>query len=188
MAITVVEEGRMRETERLVLTPIRAGDAVVLAELHRDPGIARWYAWTPEEAAAFARNQERGWREDGIGKWLAHDRGTGELIGRGGCSIADVDGERCVEVGWAVREEFWGRGYATEIGRAGIAVARAELGATEVVAFTEVHNLASRAVMEKLGMTYVRELRRPGLVAGSDEMQEDAPFALYSTGILGPCT
>jgi len=158
----------------------------VLEELHRDPGIARWYAWTPEEAAAFARKQDRGWREHGIGKWLAHDRISRALIGRGGCSIADVDGERRIEVGWAVREALWGRGYATEIGRAGIEFARVELGAAEVVAFTEVHNVASRAVMEKLGMTYVRELHRPGLVAGSDVVQEDAPFALYSTGILGP--
>ena len=178
----------MPETKRLVLTPIAAADATVLLALHRDPGIARWYGWTPEDAEAFARDQERGWREDGIGKWLAHDRGTGELIGRGGCSIADVDGERCVEVGWAVREALWGRGYATEIGRAGVDFARAELGAAEVVAFTEVHNVASRAVMEKLGMTYLRELRRPGLVAGSDVVQEDAPFALYSTGILRSCT
>jgi ribosomal-protein-alanine N-acetyltransferase len=178
----------MLETERLVLTPVRADDAATLLELHRDPGIAPWYAWTPEEAAAFAERQERGWREHGIGKWLAHERATGELIGRGGCSIADVEGELRVEVGWAVREVFQRRGYATEIGRAGIAFARAELGAAEVVAFTEVHNAASRAVMEKLGMTYVRELRRPGLVAGSDVVQDDAPFALYSTGILGSCT
>jgi RimJ/RimL family protein N-acetyltransferase len=178
----------MVETERLVLTPVRAQDAAVLEALHRDPGIARWYAWTPEEAAAFARHQERGWREHGIGKWLARDRVSGELIGRGGCSIADIDGERLVEVGWAVREALWGRGYATEIGRAGIGFARGELGAAEVVAFTELHNVASRAVMTKLGMAYGRELRRPGLVAGSDVVQEDAPFALYSTGILGACT
>jgi ribosomal-protein-alanine N-acetyltransferase len=178
----------VRETKRLVLTPVRADHAAVLEELHRDPGIARWYAWTPEEAAAFARHQERGWREHGIGKWLARDRVSGELIGRGGCSIADVDGERLVEVGWAVREALWGRGYATEIGRAGIEFARSGLGAAEVVAFTEVHNVASRAVMAKLGMAYVRELRRPGLVAGSAVVQDDAPFALYTTGILESCT
>jgi RimJ/RimL family protein N-acetyltransferase len=56
------------------------------------------------------------------------------------------------------------------------------------LAFTEVHNVASRAVMEKLGMAYVRELRRPGLVAGSDVVHDDAPFSLYSTGILRSCT
>lgn len=47
-------------------------------------------------------------------------------MGRGGLSPADVDGERRLEVGWAVRQALWGRGYATEIGRAGLAFARWE--------------------------------------------------------------
>ncbi|MGH8968114.1 MAG: GNAT family N-acetyltransferase, partial [Actinomycetes bacterium] len=48
-----------------------------------------------------------------------------------------------------------------------------------VVAFTEVHNTRSRAVMERLGMTYVREIRRPGLVAGRPGVHADARHALY---------
>jgi RimJ/RimL family protein N-acetyltransferase len=53
------------------------------------------------------------------------------------------------------------------------------LGSGEVVAFTEVHNVRSRAVMERLGMVYDHEIRRPGLVAGRPGMHPDAPFALY---------
>ncbi len=149
------------ETERLRLRPVAARDAAELARLYRDPGIAQWYGtWTDDQVLAWAAGQERGWHVDGVGKWMAHDRATGELIGRGGLSLADVDGERRLEVGWAVRQALWGRGYATEIGRAGLAFARDDLGADEVVAFTEPHNLASRAVMEKLGMAYLREFRR----------------------------
>jgi predicted acetyltransferase len=51
-----------------------------------------------------------------------------------------------------------GRGYATEIGRAALAFALDELGATEVVAFTEPDNRRSRAVMERLGMRHVRDI------------------------------
>jgi len=43
----------------------------------------------------------------------------------------------------------------------------------------KVHNARSRAVMERLGMRYARQILRPGFVAGSSEIQEDAPFALY---------
>lgn len=53
--------------------------------------------------------------------------------------------------------------YATEIGRAGLALAFDELGADEVVAFTEVHNRASRAVMVRLGMADAGLIHRPGL-------------------------
>jgi RimJ/RimL family protein N-acetyltransferase len=104
---------------------------------------------------------------------------SGALVGRGGLSVAEIDGARRLELGWAVRQELWGRGYATEIGAAGLRYARDALHADEVVALTEVHNRRSRAVMERLGMDYLREIRCPGLVEGAPDVQPDAPFALY---------
>ena len=71
------------------------------------------------------------------------------------------------------------RGYATEIGRFGLDHAFSILGVEEVVAFTEVHNVRSRVVMERLGMRYVGRILRPGLIAGSAGVHEAAPFALY---------
>lgn len=59
-------------------------------------------------------------------------------------------------MGWALRGDHWGQGYATEIGRAGIDYAFGAPAANEVVAFTERHNWRSRAVMERLGMAFVR--------------------------------
>lgn len=176
----------MTETERLVLRPVDISHAAELAELHRDPGIAEWYGvWSDEWVRAWAALQERGWSTDGVGKWMAYDRDTGELVGRGGLSLADVDGEHRLEVGWAVRQTLWGRGYATEIGHAGITFVREELGADEVVAFTEVYNRASRTVMEKLGMAFVRDFCRSELVEGDTEVREYL-FALYTTGIPSP--
>src|SRR5215207_4614042 len=121
---------------------------------------------------------ESSWRR-WVGKWLAYEESTGAFVGRGGPSWAVVEGAECVEIGWALRQEVWGRGYATEIGRASLAHAFSVPGVEEVVDFTEVHNVRSRAVMERLGMRYVRQILRPGLIAGSSEMYEDAPFALY---------
>jgi len=177
----------MTKTERLLLRPVEANHAPELAQLYLDPGIAQWYGvWSDEQVQAWATRQERGWRTDGVGKWMAYDRGTGELVGRGGLSLADVDGEQRLEVGWAIRQRLWRRGYATEIGRAGITFAREELGAEEVVAFTEVHNRASRTVMEKLGMAFLHEFRRPGLVENDNEVRDRVPFVLNTTGLLHP--
>jgi len=114
-----------------------------------------------------------------VHKWMAYRRDTGELVGRGGLSYADLAGSRRLEVGWAVRGPLWGRGYATEIGRAGLDFAFENLAAEEVVAFTERHNVRSRAVMERLGMEYAGEVLRPGLLEGHDGVHEAAPFALY---------
>jgi RimJ/RimL family protein N-acetyltransferase len=168
-----------RRSERLRLVPIAARHAPELWEIHQDEGVARWFPLSGEQAVRFAERMASSWRDHGIGKWLAYEESTGALVGRGGPSWAVVEGAGCVEIGWALRQEAWGRGYATEIGRAGLDHAFSVPGVEEVVAFTEVHNERSRAVMERLGMRYARQIRRPGFVAGSSEMREDAPFALY---------
>ena len=174
-----VESGGVYRTERLRLAPIGVRHALGLWELHQDEGIARWYPLSREQALRFAERMEQGWRDRGVGKWLAYEGSTGALVGRGGPSWVVVEGAECVEIGWAFRRIIWGRGYATEIGRAGLDYAFSVPGVDEVVAFTEVHNERSLAVMERLGMLYVRQILRPGFVAGSSEMREDAPFALY---------
>lgn len=89
-----------------------------------------------------------------------------------------------LEVGWAMLSSFRKRGMATEVGRAVLSFATDELRASRVIAFTERHNLASRRVVEKLGLSLSGEIRTRGLVEGQDEEQNDAPFVGYHTGNL----
>jgi hypothetical protein len=56
-----------------------------------------------------AEGMESSWRDHGVGKWLAYERSTGALVGQGGPSWAVVEGVGCVEIGWAFRQELWGR-------------------------------------------------------------------------------
>lgn len=178
----VAKAVRTRLTDRLRLEPAGPGHASDLYRLHLDEAVAYWHggAWSEEDAVTRAAGLALAWEVDGVGKWMAYARDSGELVGRGGLSYADVAGARRLEVGWTVRPALWGRGYATEIGRAGLAVAFGERGADEVVAFTERHNTRSRAVMERLGMRHVGEFPHRGLVEGRDGVHDDAPFALYA--------
>jgi mutator protein MutT len=194
---------RMRMTERLRLVPI-GGPAEVLGghgpdleRLHADPWVAEWYAETlSAEAAAERATQVRAaWERDGVHKWMAYERGGGELAGRGGLSrlgagvvtdqIAALVGPEWaadrLELGWALVESARGRGFATEIGKAGLEFAFGTLGAQVVIAFTERHNRASRAVMERLGMEYAGEITAEGLVEGVAGVRPDAPFAVHVT-------
>jgi [ribosomal protein S5]-alanine N-acetyltransferase len=151
------------------LEPIGLARADDMWVLHQDPDVAEyWGAWSREDARAFATVCEHAWNVDGVSKWIAYDRFDSALVGRGGLSRAIVDGELRVEVGWTLRAAFRGRGLATEIGRAGIEFGFDELDAEEVVAFTEPHNVRSRAVMERLAMTDPREITHNG-----------EPFVLY---------
>lgn len=160
---------RVRFTERLRLEPIGAEHAHDLWVLHQDPDVAGyWGGWSREHARTFATFCEQAWNVEGVSKWIAYDRADSSLVGRGGLSRAIVDGGLRVEVGWTLRDALRGRGFATEIGRAGIEFAFDELDADDVVAFTETTNLRSRAVMERLGMTGPRPITHNG-----------EPFVLY---------
>ena len=174
---------RSRLTQRLRLEPITLERADDLWKLHQDPGVAEYYVeeaqWTHEDAERCAAAFEVDWQDHGVSKWLAYDRADGALVGRGGLSTWSFDREQGLEVGWALLGAFRGRGLATEIGHAGIALAFSELEASEVVAFTEVHNRPSRAVMERLEMTYIRDIVWRGLIEGRDGVHDGAPFALY---------
>jgi RimJ/RimL family protein N-acetyltransferase/8-oxo-dGTP pyrophosphatase MutT (NUDIX family) len=155
----VAKAVRIRLTPRLRLEPIGPEHADDLWRLHRDEAVARWYGktWTREGALRYATRRAEQWEAHGVDKWIAYDRASGELVGRGGLSRKEDEPER-LEVGWTVRSDLWGRGYATEIGRAGLALAFDELGADEVVAFTGPDNQRSRAVMERLGMGDPRDI------------------------------
>lgn len=196
-------------TERLRLDPIGPDNATDLWLVHNDDAVVPWYdGWRPsgQEAESRARAIGESWRLHGVHKWIAYDRVTGEVIGRGGLSRTPIDDDwgqlysflpdepwvreahgserpfvahaQWLEIGWALRREHWGAGHASELGRAGLAHAFDVLGVRAVVSCTARHNLRSRAVMERIGMRYVGEIRTRGTAEGEDHVRDDAPFAV----------
>jgi RimJ/RimL family protein N-acetyltransferase len=167
-------------TSRLRLTPIGPADVDDLIVLYRDPLVAFWTGpWNPATVQTWATDMATRWTIEGVGKWLARSRSDAALVGRGGFTRFDLHGESVLELGWAVRDALTCRGYATEIGRAALDWAAIHERQTPIVAFTEVHNQASQAVMRHLGMRPAGMIRRTGLVEGRPGLHPDAPFALY---------
>jgi RimJ/RimL family protein N-acetyltransferase len=167
-------------TARLVLTPVGLDDVDDLATLYSDPVVAYWTGpWTRAAVETWTADMAMRWTADGVGKWMARDRVDGSLVGRGGFTRFDLEGEAVLELGWVVRDARTGHGYATELGRTALAWAARHQPDLPVVAFTEVHNHASRAVMERLGMRPAGTIRRDGLIKGRTGVHQDAPFALY---------
>ena len=91
---------------------------------------------------------------NGFGLWAVEVRNVTPFIGYIGLSVPRFDAYfmPCVEVGWRLSADQWGRGYATEGARAALAFAFDVVGLREVVSFTVPANLRSRRVMEKIGM------------------------------------
>lgn len=175
------------------LEPAGPANARDLWLVHSDDQVWPWYG---DEKPSREQIEERAtlmgdaWRWHGVHKWIAYDRQTGEIVGRGGLSRTPVDDDwgrlyaflpdepwvraayevrrpfvahaNWLEIGWALRGEYWGRGYAAEIGRAGLAFAFDVLGVHAVVSCTAPHNVRSRAVMERIGMRYAGEIHGMG--------------------------
>lgn len=95
------------------------------------------------------RISERGW-----GFWATELKATEEFIGFIGIEEPNIDlpFEPCMEIGWRLAYEYWGKGYATEGAVAALRFAFQVLRKDEIVSFTVVQNARSEAVMRKLGM------------------------------------
>jgi ribosomal-protein-alanine N-acetyltransferase len=147
-------------TERLVAAPIGMSRLEELAEMNRDERVMEWLggsAAEPDETRSWIEEKAAHWRHYGVGVWVLDDAQTGALVGRAGLQHTDVQGVDEVELLYALRPEFWGRGLATEAGGALLGLAFSAASLPSVVAYTLPHNVRSRRVMEKLGFTYERE-------------------------------
>ena len=144
------------ETERLLLRPWKATDHEPFAALNADPQVMEFFPsiLSRIESDAFADRCQSLILERGWGFWAVEVRETGAFIGLVGLHIpvAEMPFSPCVEIGWRLAQDRWGRGYATEAAREALHHGFARLELMEIVAFTAIRNLRSRAVMERLGM------------------------------------
>ncbi|HEX7308708.1 GNAT family N-acetyltransferase [Lentzea sp.] len=127
------------DTERLTLRPLTESDVDSLRALHADPEVMRYLDPAPVENYL------------GDGFHAAVETATGRFVG-----WFELTGTGVAELGYRLHREFWGRGYATEGGRALIDRAFTTGDVQRVVATTMFVNAGSRRVMEKCGLRHVR--------------------------------
>ena len=143
-------------TERLVLRGWRASDLAPFATLNGDPLVMEHFpgTLTPAESDDLAARIGDHFAEHGFGAWAVEARGAAGFVGFVGLSIPRFRAHftPCVEIGWRLAREHWGRGYAPEAARAALAFGFERLGLDQIVSFTVPANLKSRRVMEKIGM------------------------------------
>ncbi len=157
-------------TERLLLRPWRQSDRVPFAALNADPEVMRHFPAVLDRSAsdAFVDRIEAGFAEHGFGLWAVERVDSGDFIGFVGLSVPRFDASftPCVEVGWRLARSAWGHGFATEAARRALRFGFEEADLDEVVSFTAVDNLPSRAVMERLGMRFAGQVDHPLLPEG----------------------
>ncbi len=158
------------DTDRLYLRPMTMRDVDDLFALHADPDVRRFMrAFDREEAIQRLEVDERDWVEHGHGLFALLASDDGRFLGRIGLKYWPQFDE--AELGWVLRREEWGHGYATEAARACAEWGFREFDYPYLTAMIRAENARSIRVAERLGMTPLRE-----------DVLFDVPVVVYSAG------
>lgn len=159
-----------RHTERLSLRPATLADAAALWAWQRLPEVTEWLPAAPPDEAEFTRRYAERFHHTLIVEQDGRVVAQAKLESQDAWSQAEVeDGARNqqIEIGWSVDPRVQGRGFATEMAQELLRIAFDELGVHRVVAYCFADNVASRRVMDKIGLrheaTFIRDaLHRSG--------------------------
>ena len=161
------------ETSRLILRRWKSSDREPFARMNADPRVMEYFPATlpRAESDALVDRIEKRFTEHGFCFFAAEFRGTGDFIGLLGLSVPLFEAHftPCVEIGWRIAFEYWGRGLATEGAREALRYGFDDLKLPDIVSFTVPANRRSRHVMEKLGMTVdtAGDFDHPGIAEGN---------------------
>jgi RimJ/RimL family protein N-acetyltransferase len=154
------------ETDRLLLRPLAESDLDAYAALMADPDVVRYLtgatlsrddAWR-QMATMVGHGVLRGYTNNAVVL-----RDTGEFIGRIG--LWNPEGWPGIEVGWCLRRDMWGKGYATEAAGVWRDHAFEELGVDDLISVIHRDNPRSHRVAERIGHTFRRDFEVRGFPA-----------------------
>jgi RimJ/RimL family protein N-acetyltransferase len=141
------------ETDRLKLRGWRNEDFDEYAELCADAEVMRFIGGKVDRLEAwrqFAFHVGH-WELRGYGHWVVEEKSTGRLVGRVG--FLNPVGWPAFEIGWTLKREFWGKGYASEAARRALQYGFNELDKPHIISLIHPENRASIHVAERLGET-----------------------------------
>jgi len=145
-------------TERLLLRRWVQSDRAPFADLNADVRVMEHFptVLTRAESDSIIERIEAHFERHGFGLWAVEVVDQAPFIGFVGLAVPPFEAHftPCVEVGWRLAAQFWGRGYATEAARACVSFAFDQARLNEIVSMAVPENIRSTNVMERLGMTH----------------------------------
>lgn len=161
-AVTGIGYGRSmvmpQPTERLRFREMHESDLENMAALLGDPEVMRYYPSpkTRQDAEGWIAWNRSNYAQHGFGLWIIETH-TGDFVGDCGLTWQEVNGVPTLEVGYHVRSDLQGQGYATEAAAACRDFAGQQTDAGVLVAIIHPKNRASERVAEKIGMHRVAD-------------------------------
>ena len=159
-------------TSRLCLRQFRNEDFKAYAKIMADPEIGKWFpkgdSFSYEEAEKSFISIREHWTRHNFGVWGIFHKKNKILIGRCGLNLIDETSE--IEIDFILAKKFWGKGYATEAVKAAIEYGFKILHLDRIIALAKIDNIASRKVMEKNRMRYVKDAQYWGILCAYHEL------------------
>jgi ribosomal-protein-alanine N-acetyltransferase len=151
-----VHDGIVIETPRLYLRRWREADRAPFSRINADPRVMEFFPkrLSRRESNTLSDRVQAHFERHGFGLYAAELREERRFIGFIGLSVPGFDAHftPCVEIGWRLEAESWGRGIATEGAAAVVGYAFQALQIPELVSMAVAGNVRSTGVMEKIGM------------------------------------
>lgn len=145
------------ETQRTFLRLIREDDLELVAQLHSDPDVRKFFPdgiQNREQTKLRIQQFMRFYEEKGLPCFVISDKETNEFIGR--CGFGPIEAGE-IEVGYLIVRKLWGMGYASEALKALLEWGKININSDYIIAFTPLEHKASQRVMEKCGMEYYKD-------------------------------
>ena len=152
---------KILETERTIVREMTVSDLPLMYELYDDSDITRFVEplYDYEEEKLFTEKYiENMYGFYGYGLWLVFHKESGELIGRMGISIRNIDGNDENELGYVVHRKYRGQGYAKEVCQAIISYAKEALDIEKLYIVTRSQNTRSVGLAGSLGFDYLTDV------------------------------
>jgi len=145
-------------TKRLRFREMTTADLDEMSGLLGDPDVMTYYPApkTRKEAGAWIDWNLTNYARHGYGLWIVETL-DGGFVGDCGLTWQSVNGRPELELGYHVRLDLQGRGYATEAASACLEYARDVVDVDRLVAIIDPNNVASRRVAERVGMRHLED-------------------------------
>ena len=154
-------------TERLVFRDWKEQDLTEFKKMNQDLMVMKYFSktLTEEETESFYHRIQDNLNKFGYGLYAVETKVNNEFIGFIGFNQTTFKSEftPCIEIGWRLKFEAWGYGYATEGAEACLKYGFDTLGFDKIYSFTAKVNLQSENVMKKIGLKKVMEFKHPNI-------------------------
>lgn len=150
-------------TERLIAERLNENHLADLVALHLDAEVSRYIggARSAETTTKYLATNMAHWDHHGFGLWVLRTN-DGAFAGRAGLRHILVDHVDEIEIAYAFKREFWGRGFASEIASALTDIGLSQLALPSLIGIVYIGNGASRRVLEKSHYLLERSANRHG--------------------------